>query len=108
LAYKFQEAASDVLTHKTIQAALKYNPQTILLAGGVSANSNLREKLQLAIKKNIPQVKYILQPISYSTDNAAMIAAAGSYRWEKMTSQQKKKTLNNWKTLQANAQLTLK
>ncbi|MDX9913710.1 MAG: hypothetical protein RBS77_03970, partial [Candidatus Moranbacteria bacterium] len=107
LAYEFQEAATDVLTHKTIQAAIKHNPKNIFLAGGVSANSNLREKLGQAIEKNIPQINYRLQPITYSTDNAAMIAVAASYRWEEMNSSQKEELLNTWKTLQTSAQLNL-
>lgn len=107
MAYEFQEAATDVLVYKTIQAALKYNPQTIFLAGGVSANSNLHDKLSQAIKKNIPQINFTLQPITYSTDNAAMIATAASYRWENMSSIQKKNLLHTWKTLQTNAQLKL-
>lgn len=107
IAYEFEEAATDVLVIKTIKAALRYNPKTIFLAGGVSANSNLREKLKKSIEKNIPQVKYILQSITYSTDNASMIAAAAIFRWDKMTDQQKKEALTTWKTLQANAQLRI-
>lgn len=106
-AYEFQEAANDILTAKTIKAALKYKPKTIFLAGGVSANSDLREKLNEAINKNTPKINYILQPIAYSTDNAAMIAAAAGYRWQKMTSLQKKKSLASWRTLNANAQLKI-
>ena len=107
MAYEFQEAASDVLVFKTIQAALKYNPQTIFLAGGVSANDNLRKKLNLAVLKNVPHINYQMQPTIYSTDNAVMIAIAASYRWSKMNLRQKKKTLTNWKDIEANAQLKL-
>ncbi|KKP63431.1 MAG: putative tRNA threonylcarbamoyladenosine biosynthesis protein Gcp [Candidatus Moranbacteria bacterium GW2011_GWF2_34_56] len=107
VAYEFQEAATDILVIKTIQAAKKYEPKSIFLAGGVSANNDLREKMDEAIKKNIPHVTYLLQPIAYSTDNAAMIAVAAAYRWERMTSQEKNETSKNWKTLSANAQLKI-
>ncbi|MFA6183707.1 MAG: tRNA (adenosine(37)-N6)-threonylcarbamoyltransferase complex transferase subunit TsaD [Parcubacteria group bacterium] len=107
IAYEFQEAATDVLVIKTIKAALKYNPQTIFLAGGVSANNNLKDKLALAVKKNIPHINYQSQPATYSTDNAAMIAIAANYRWNKMNSDQRKSTLDNWKTLEANAELKI-
>jgi tRNA A37 threonylcarbamoyltransferase TsaD len=48
-----------------------------------------------------------MQPTIYSTDNAVMIAIAASYRWSKMNLRQKKKTLTNWKDIEANAQLKL-
>ncbi len=106
-AYEFQEAATDILVIKTIQAALKYNPKTIFIAGGVSANDNLREKMSKAVCKKVPHINYQSQSAVYSTDNAAMIAMAASYRWEKMTLTQKNKTLKNWHTLQASAQLKI-
>lgn len=107
MAYEFQEAANDILVIKTIKAAHKYKPKTIFLAGGVSANSDLREKLNKAIEKNTPHLNYLLQPITYSTDNAAMIAAAAAYRWQKMTPTQRKKTLTTWRTLNADAELKI-
>ncbi|HBR79006.1 MAG TPA: hypothetical protein DEA46_01095, partial [Candidatus Moranbacteria bacterium] len=106
-AYEFQEAATDILVIKTIQAAQKYNPKTIFIAGGVSANSNLREKMGQAICEKVPHINYQPQSAAYSTDNAAMIAIAANYRWKKMTAVKKKQALKNWRTLQANAQLKI-
>jgi len=108
MAYEFQEAATDVLISKTIKAGIQYNVKTIFLAGGVSANQSLRDKLGSAVKKNIPQVSYALQPLDYSTDNATMIAVAGAYRFKKMTPEEKLNSLENWKNLQPSAQLVLK
>ena len=76
LAASFQEAVVDVLVGKTIKAAEKNDAREILIAGGVSANEALRESIQnqAACPVHIP-------PISLCTDNAAMIAAAGYYRF---------------------------
>jgi len=105
--YEFQQAAIDVLIHKTIKAAEKYNPKTIMLAGGVSANKELREQLGKVIRKKLPGTSYKLPTTNYCTDNATMIAVAGYYRWKNMSVAQRKKALRNWKTLQADANLKL-
>ena len=106
--HEFQQATVDVLISKTIKAAEQYNPKTIMLAGGVSANRQLREQLGMAIKKNIPDVAYVIPDTSLTGDNAAMIASAAAIRWQKMNDTQKKKTLDNWKNLQPDANLKLK
>ncbi|WP_407944726.1 tRNA (adenosine(37)-N6)-threonylcarbamoyltransferase complex transferase subunit TsaD [Ornatilinea apprima] len=76
LAASFQTAVVDVLVSKTLAAAKAYGAKEILLAGGVSANAALREgfRKHSPIKVNIPD-------LSYCTDNAAMIAAAGYFRF---------------------------
>jgi N6-L-threonylcarbamoyladenine synthase len=76
LAASFQEAVVDVLFEKTIQAAEEFNTSDILIAGGVSANKVIRNKFtrQRRYTVHIP-------PISLCTDNAAMIAGAGCFRF---------------------------
>jgi N6-L-threonylcarbamoyladenine synthase len=106
--HEFQQATIDVLVSKTIKAAGKYDPQTIMLAGGVAANSELRKQLGEKIKSELPDVSYKIPEIKYTGDNAAMIAAAACLRWQRMTAGQKKKALQNWKTLDTDANLTLK
>ncbi|KKP90409.1 MAG: putative tRNA threonylcarbamoyladenosine biosynthesis protein Gcp [Candidatus Moranbacteria bacterium GW2011_GWC2_37_73] len=108
ICHEFQQACIDVLVSKTIKAAEIYKPKTILLAGGVSANTELREQLGKAISKSLPTTTYHLPPINLTGDNAAMIAAAAAFRWEKMTEAQKKKALDGWKTIQPNANLKMK
>jgi N6-L-threonylcarbamoyladenine synthase len=76
IAASFQEAVVDALISKTMKAAREYKAREILVAGGVSANGALREafKAQTEFPVNIP-------PLSLCTDNAAMIAAAGYFRF---------------------------
>lgn len=76
LAASFQLAAVDALFTKTIKAAREFNVKEIVIAGGVSANRALREAFlsQEEFKVHIP-------PLSLCTDNAAMIAAAGYFRY---------------------------
>ena len=106
--HEFQQATIDVLVSKTLKAAEKYKPKTIMLAGGVSANKELREQMSLAVKKFMPNACYIIPDTSLTGDNAAMIASAAAFRWQKMSEAKKKKTLNGWKTLQPDANLKLK
>ncbi len=73
----FQEAVVDVLVTKTVAAAGEYRARQIILAGGVAANRRLRERL-VAVS-SLPVV--IPAPV-LCTDNAAMIAACGCFRFE--------------------------
>jgi len=76
LAASFQAAAVDVLFTKTMAAAREFGAKQILVAGGVSANQSLRKAFmdQTEFPVNIPA-------ISLCTDNAAMIASAGYFRF---------------------------
>ncbi|CEG25379.1 tRNA (adenosine(37)-N6)-threonylcarbamoyltransferase complex transferase subunit TsaD [Bacillus sp. B-jedd] len=82
LAASFQESVIEVLVAKTERAAREYNVRQVLLAGGVAANKGLRKALEEAFGKN-EQVELIIPPLFLCTDNAAMIAAAGSVMFEK-------------------------
>jgi len=75
----FEQSIVDVLVAKTIKAAQKYKPKTIILAGGVSANKKLRIILKKSISKNCPKSKFQVPNPKYTMDNAAMIAVAGYY-----------------------------
>lgn len=76
LAASFQAAVIDVLFTKTMEAARNFNVRQIVVAGGVSANKNLREIFQGQdeFPVNIPS-------LSFCTDNAAMVASAGYFRF---------------------------
>jgi len=76
LAASFQQAVVDVLFQKTIQAARQHKVKNIIVAGGVSANQLLRDTFLGQSNFNI-----FIPPFKYCTDNAAMIAAAGYFRF---------------------------
>ena len=83
LAASVQQAVVDVLVKKTIDAAKKYKAKGVLLVGGVSANTLLRDTLAAALEERLPGVAYLPSDRAYITDNAAMIAAAGWWRLSK-------------------------
>ena len=76
LAASFQEAVVEVLVGKTLQAVKAFKAREILVVGGVSANSALRQ----AFKTRAPCPVHI-PDINLCTDNAAMVAGAGYYRY---------------------------
>lgn len=78
LAASFQASAVEVLVEKTLKASRKLGIDNILLAGGVAANSYLREQLAERCLAEGKQLVY--PPLVYCTDNAVMIACAAHYR----------------------------
>lgn len=82
LAASFQESVIEVLVTKTERAAMEYHVKQVLLAGGVAANKGLRQALEKAFSKK-GDIELVIPPLSLCTDNAAMIAAAGSIMYEK-------------------------
>jgi N6-L-threonylcarbamoyladenine synthase len=76
----FQEAVVEVLVTKTIMAAQQNNIDTVVIGGGVSANSRLREVF--AERCRAKDISFYAPLPQYSTDNAAMIALAGFYAFK--------------------------
>ena len=78
VAASFQEAVVDVLARKTQRAIQQVQPASLIVAGGVSANLALRDRLaEVAEATGVP---LFVPPFAYAMDNAAMIAAAGYFR----------------------------
>ncbi|MCZ0717519.1 tRNA (adenosine(37)-N6)-threonylcarbamoyltransferase complex transferase subunit TsaD [Aerococcus kribbianus] len=83
IAASFQAAAVDVLVAKTLRALDHYPVKDLVVAGGVAANSSLRQKLKIAVAKAYPDVKLHFPPLALCGDNAAMIGAAAQYHYDK-------------------------
>lgn len=79
LAASFQQAVVDVLVDKALAAADQYRVGTVMLAGGVAANSFLRQQLQQRAEKQ--HIKVVYPPLILCTDNAAMIAGAAYHKY---------------------------
>ena len=77
----FQNRVVAVVVKKTLRALKEYNVKTIVLAGGVAANSYLRQELEKVCKEN--NINFSYPRISYCTDNGAMIGAAAYYAYKK-------------------------
>ena len=78
MAASLQEAIVDVLVKKTVAAAKQMGVKDLVLAGGVSANEELRNRMRTA--RGLKNVRVHIPPIRLCTDNAAMVAALGSWR----------------------------
>ncbi|MEW1977885.1 tRNA (adenosine(37)-N6)-threonylcarbamoyltransferase complex transferase subunit TsaD [Kocuria palustris] len=76
VAASFQESVADVITSKAMLAAREHGLSTLLLGGGVAANSRLRA---LAAQRCTEDgIRLVVPPLSLCTDNGAMVAALGS------------------------------
>ena len=78
LACSYQECALSELLTPTRLALQRYEPKMMVLAGGVAANSRLRELVECELAAEFPKITFVIPPLSCCTDNAAMIAVAGS------------------------------
>lgn len=88
----FQQAVVDVLVSKTVRAAERYRPKSILLAGGVAANKFLRQRLEGAAQKI--GLAYHQPKFEYCTDNGAMIAMTGYFK-------ARAKQFTDWRKIEA-------
>ncbi len=77
LACSFQETVVGIIAKKTMKAIKENNIKQLIVAGGVAANSYLRETLVNLTKEN--NVELLIPPINYCTDNATMIGCAAYY-----------------------------
>jgi N6-L-threonylcarbamoyladenine synthase len=76
VAASFQETVAKALTKRAIACAIDYSLDTIAVGGGVAANSGLRKNLQAAASEH--NIRVLFPPLTFCTDNAAMIACAAA------------------------------
>lgn len=80
LAREFEDAVADILWKKTARALEETNAQTLVIGGGVSANTHIRRTFTENIRDERSDVALRIPSASLTTDNAIMIALAGFYR----------------------------
>ena len=81
IACSFQNRVVEILTKKTFKSIKEYKVENLIIAGGVSANSAIRNKFKELSEKE--GINLSIPNIKYCTDNAAMIAAAGYFAYKK-------------------------
>jgi len=74
---EIQQAIVDVLIAKTIKSAKEFGAKSIILGGGVAANKELRLQMKKAVAQELKTTALYLPSVKLTTDNAAMIGAAG-------------------------------
>ncbi len=82
IACEFEDAVIETLVHKTIKAIKEYKIKTLIVGGGVSANTYLQEQMLQKIKKEKLKTKTYFPSKSLTGDNALMIAIAGYYQYK--------------------------
>jgi N6-L-threonylcarbamoyladenine synthase len=77
IAREFEDAVTEVLISKTRKALDTYHVKTLILGGGVIANSFIRNAFKEMVEKVYSETALLIPDIALSTDNAVMIAMAG-------------------------------
>jgi len=83
IACEFENAVIETLVHKTIKAIKEYKIKTLIVGGGVSANTYLQEQMVKKIKKDKLKTKIHFPIRKLSGDNAVMIAIVGYFQYKK-------------------------
>ncbi len=74
---EFEESTKDVLVHKTKKALEQYKVKTLIVGGGVSANTYIKKNLEKLAKEK--KITYLPSTKALATDNAVMIGVAGFF-----------------------------
>jgi len=80
IANEFENAVTEVLLAKTLRAAKEYKVKTVLIGGGVSANTRIRNTFAKKVPEKLENVKLYVPQQVLSTDNALMISTAAYFR----------------------------
>ncbi|MFZ1626259.1 MAG: tRNA (adenosine(37)-N6)-threonylcarbamoyltransferase complex transferase subunit TsaD [Candidatus Moraniibacteriota bacterium] len=106
ISHEFQEAIVDTLVGKTERAVQTYQPKTLVIAGGVSANARLRERMKAMID-GYSDCQFLMPPFQYSLDNAAMIGSAAILRYARMNDTERFTLRTNVLSLEPSAHFPL-
>ncbi len=101
IAREFEDAIVETLVYKTIKAIKEYKIKTLIVGGGVSANTYLQEVMKKEIKSNMLKTKVHFPTKSLTGDNAIMIAIAGYFQYKN------KKVKKNLDSIKAKGNLSL-
>lgn len=85
VACSFQKKVIEILTDKVMLALEEYKVNQVLVAGGVSANKELRETIRNRVTSKYKNVEVVIPPMWCCTDNAAMLAMAAYYSDEEVS-----------------------
>ncbi|MDB4984294.1 MAG: tRNA N6-adenosine threonylcarbamoyltransferase [Patescibacteria group bacterium] len=80
---EFENAVSDVLVSKTKKAVDAFGAQSLIIGGGVSANSHIKNEMKNMIENNFPDMKLLVPERELTGDNALMIGIAGYFKIKK-------------------------
>lgn len=97
LAYEIQEAITDVLVKKTLKAISQNQAASLLLAGGVTANPRLKEKMKAALEKQQIKIPLFIPKPEFCTDNAAFVASCAFFNFQP----------SPWQKIQADSSLEI-
>lgn len=107
VSFAFEEAVLETLLAKTRLALETFQPATLTVVGGVSANTELRRRMRALTQTQFPRTHFMIPELRYSLDNAAMIGAAALFHFERMSDTHKDRARALWKTLGADPNLPL-
>lgn len=106
IAANFQDAVTEILTEKTISACIQRGIRRLVLGGGVSANTRLREKMRIGATGN--KIELLLPSKRLCLDNAAMVAGLGGALYKKGRRSDLYITAQSTSELQKHGRLTQK
>ncbi len=96
---EIQQSIIDVLIWKTFKAAKDFRVKSIILGGGVAANTELKRQFEEKVKTEIPHFQFYIPDSKFCTDNAAMIALTAYFHLKEAT--------KNWQKIKADANLRI-
>ena len=79
---EFEEAVTEVLLKKTKRAIEEYGVKTLIISGGVSASTHIRDQFREMLNEHFPDTKLLLPEMHLTGDNSLMIGIAGYYLWK--------------------------